>query len=541
MEKPPVYKRPKKPLWTFNSVRATGGSMVNYPHLRLVPASAQKEGTHPEDPGEALALTIQEALRKFQEIAMHMLSSGIPSDPGALMELEKRLHQEIARECIDPVVCRFVILALDSPEVAGKAKEIIANTPFIRLQSSHETVRITLLGGSRLNVISPYYLVRPPKGRGRPRRKGSRGKGGKGIYPFLDVLGIHSRVTPALAGEVGRLVALEPFEEAVSSLRHRGIHLGQKTVSRIANRIARRGIEYRERLKVATCKGYCGHEVEGKRLVISTDGGRIRTRVSRKRGRLRKSGAHGFDAPWREPKVITIYEIDDRGHKKKSGVVRYDVTMGNADETFSLIETYLISIGAQYAKDWTFICDGACWIWDRVPALVESVGYDMSKVAQIVDFYHAVEHLNKISDEINGWKRKKRKRWFNAMRAILKKGEVMRLIEECAPLCRGRNARKIRRELQYFEKNEKRMNYSLFREEARPIGSGAVESCVRRVVNLRFKGNGIFWKEETAEGLLHLRAQLLSGRWDTYISSLLEPKNSWFNEKPSNQVWREAA
>jgi hypothetical protein len=48
-----------------------------------------------------------------------------------------------------------------------------------------------------------------------------------------------------------------------------------------------------------------------------------------------------------------------------------------------------------------------------------------------------------------------------------------------------------------------------------PIGSGAVESAVRRVINLRLKSPCIFWTEETAEEmLLLLRAYYKSGRWN---------------------------
>ena len=54
-----------------------------------------------------------------------------------------------------------------------------------------------------------------------------------------------------------------------------------------------------------------------------------------------------------------------------------------------------------------------------------------------------------------------------------------------------------------------------------PIGSGAVESCIRRVVNLRMKSPSTFWDEENAEGIMHLRALYKSGRWDeTFMQAL---------------------
>jgi hypothetical protein len=516
--------------------------MMNCPHLSIVPALSEIK-VRTENPLGDLASTVQAVTQKFQEIVKNAVIAGIPSHGGSLLELEKRLHQEIARECVDPVVMSFIARAHSSPEVQSQAREIVENTPHIRLQNSQETVNITLLGGSKLTLCTPYYLTRPPKGRGRPRKRGKRGKSGNGRYPSLEALGIFFRATPALVSEVGRLVLLEPIETVINSLTYRGIHLGEKVVTRIAFQLSHRGIDYRASLKKAIEAGYRGNEACGKRLVICTDGGRIRMRVPKRKGRRLKSGARGFNAPWREPKVITIYEIDAEGWKRNRGLLRYDATMGDADETFALIATHLLSIGGQHAEEWIFICDGACWIWERVPALIEAVGFDKEKVTQIVDFYHAMEHLHALSDEIGGMKKRQKLRWFNRMKNFLKSGQIKELLRECEPLCRGRNAKQIRKLLPYFDKNKKRMDYAAFKAQAKPIGSGAVESCVRRVVNLRFKGNGIFWKENTAEGLLHMRAQLLSGQWDSYILKLLKPKDHWFapEQKPSTQVLEVAA
>jgi hypothetical protein len=71
------------------------------------------------------------------------------------------------------------------------------------------------------------------------------------------------------------------------------------------------------------------------------------------------------------------------------------------------------------------------------------------------------------------------------------------------------------------------MRYAAFRAANIPMGSGAVESCVRRMVNLRMKGNGIFWRLENAERLLFLRSQMLSGRWDAFIDNILRPLQLW--------------
>jgi len=66
------------------------------------------------------------------------------------------------------------------------------------------------------------------------------------------------------------------------------------------------------------------------------------------------------------------------------------------------------------------------------------------------------------------------------------------------------------------------MKYAWYRRRRIPICSGAVESCIRRVVNLRMKESGIFWLQENAETFLHLRSQYKAGRWDKTILNMLE-------------------
>jgi hypothetical protein len=70
-------------------------------------------------------------------------------------------------------------------------------------------------------------------------------------------------------------------------------------------------------------------------------------------------------------------------------------------------------------------------------------------------------------------------------------------------------------EREYFVRNKHRMRYQVLKEQSLPIGSGAIESAIRRVVNLRLKGASIYWLEATAEAMLLLRAYYKAGRWNT--------------------------
>jgi len=72
----------------------------------------------------------------------------------------------------------------------------------------------------------------------------------------------------------------------------------------------------------------------------------------------------------------------------------------------------------------------------------------------------------------------------------------------------------------YFARHEKRMTYEQFKANHIPCGSGAVESAIRRVINLRLKAAGTFWTKEMAECFLWLRSQLVSGRWHIVMKNI---------------------
>jgi hypothetical protein len=77
-------------------------------------------------------------------------------------------------------------------------------------------------------------------------------------------------------------------------------------------------------------------------------------------------------------------------------------------------------------------------------------------------------------------------------------------------------------DINYLERHGKagHLDYAKFRRRKLPVGSGAIESAIRRVINLRMKGNSIFWKEENAEGMLVLRGLVLSRRWKEVFAKI---------------------
>jgi len=89
---------------------------------------------------------------------------------------------------------------------------------------------------------------------------------------------------------------------------------------------------------------------------------------------------------------------------------------------------------------------------------------------------------------------------------------VKQVIAAVQMICRGRNSKAIRTHLRYLIKHQSRMAYAKLMAMKLPIGSGAIESTVRRVVNLRLKGPSIFWCRASAEAILLLRSHYKAGR-----------------------------
>lgn len=326
---------------------------------------------------------------------------------------------------------------------------------------------------------------------------------------MLVLLGVYDHCTPCLASEISTMATiLSSFDETSQVLKDRGTEIGINTIRSITH-------HYAQRAKVVQ-KGQQGsfkETVSGCRVVVSTDGGRIRIRKD-KRGPKTKKGRNRYTTDWREPKLLIIYRVNEKGEMDRSFCPFIEGTFKGPNAIFGLLRYYLGRLGIRKADKILFVADGARWIWNRIPELIASLRISPNQFYELVDFYHAVEHLGKAAALRKGWKSSERTHWITKHRRLLLKGKVDKVIEAIGQICRGRGSKKLRRELNYFMRNRKRMLYSTISGLGLPIGSGAMESAIRRVVNLRLKGASIYWLRETAEAMLLLRSYYKSGRWN---------------------------
>jgi hypothetical protein len=342
------------------------------------------------------------------------------------------------------------------------------------------------------------------------------------MYPELAVLGISDGSTPALVSLVGRQCALLPsYQIARRELAARGTALGIKVVHRIARQLGAAVLTCRQRDLQRWRDGTLtpGTELVGRRVAAQVDGGRtrVRTLIRKQKGRGKgKKQRRRYQVQWREPKLLIIFEIDERGRLKKKTQPWIDGTFAGPDEAMELLAFHLHRLGATRAKVVVFVSDGAPWIWERLDWVQRRVGLQARRVVRVLDWCHAVHNLS-LALEALGLAADERQRLYGELRGWLHEGWWSLVLDELET--RGRAAghpKDLEQPLAYLTKHGEagHLEYKRLRRRGLPRGSGAVESAIRRVINLRLKGPGLLWEEDNAEGALVLRAAAVTERWD---------------------------
>ena len=381
------------------------------------------------------------------------------------------------------------------------------------------------MGGLILWVSTLYCAPSPRCGKGR-------GEHGGGLHPELAVFGIHHGQSAALTSLVARQSTLMPsFELARQELARDGRKLNIKAVHRSTHRLGQQLLIARrsdlERYRDGQLPA--GTQFAGQRIVVQLDGGRVRlrkvTRQQKGRGKAKKQKRR-YQGQWREPKLLTIFAIDAKGQMVRKSRARIDGTFAGPDEMMELVAMHLHRLGAAKAAVVVFVSDGAPWIWERLDWVVQRVGLESKRVAYALDWCHALHHVGLALAAV-GLPEAEHRRVFKKLRKWLKQGEAAAVLNELERLGEGAGVLEaMATPVAYLDKHLEagHLDYDKMRKRGLPIGSGAIESAIRRVVNQRLKGNGLMWCEDNAEGMLLLRAAALTGRWDEAVQQALQSK-----------------
>jgi len=373
---------------------------------------------------------------------------------------------------------------------------------------------VRTLGGQVVSVKTAYAVAKPRS----VEPLEIRGDQGTGVYPVLDLLGIVGRSTPALRLLVSRtVVEANSVTSARDLLAASGVDIDHKAALRLTYVATEDALRARKSAVDSVKHGIRG-ELSGRRVIATVDGGRVLLR-HRVAGRPRKGGRKRFITEWREPKVLTIYVVDAHGKRDRTVASVIDGTLGDANDVFALMRYHLLRLGAHEATELALVGDGAPWIWARAEALRAHLKLPPERFHQVIDYFHVVERLGELA-ALQGWSDDERNLWLGQQKRALKTCPI-EVVEQAVLALRYADDEARGREVEFWSRNRDRLRYAPALAAGIPIGSGAVESSVRRVINLRMKGASIAWTERHAEGVLHLRAYAKSSRWPELERTIL--------------------
>jgi len=250
------------------------------------------------------------------------------------------------------------------------------------------------------------------------------------------------------------------------------------------------------------------------RLYGSMDAAKVRIEPRPKKG---EEKAEHED--WRDMKVLCWYEVETvspaqrstRQRKKaireqavlRAKNMRYFCDITDADDFGKLLWATGCTVNADLSPELVFLGDGAVWIWNLV-------AHYYANAVQIVDWYHAEEHLEGVAMAAFEAP-SERTPWIEAVTQSLWDGQVEDVIIACEAL--AQSCPKAHQAVTYFTNNSERMRYDKFRAAGFMIGSGTIESGCKQIVSHRLKLPGAQWEVAGAVQTAKARAVWLSGQW----------------------------
>jgi hypothetical protein len=322
-------------------------------------------------------------------------------------------------------------------------------------------------------------------------------------------------LSPGLRAMVARAAAAVPFATAGALLAElAGIGLTTKRIERSAEAdgaAASAAID-------AQADAICSRQVMPlpppaplpDMLYIAVDGTGVPMVAAATKGRPGK-GPDG-QAHTREVKLACCFtqtSLDEEGNPVRDpGSSSYLATFGPAGRFGQLAAAEARRRGSARIRQLVVLGDGAAWIWNIAGELFPAA-------TQIVDLYHAREHVHDLAALAARLLRKSHPTWLAERLEELDAGDIPALLAAGRALkFIGSLARERDTQLGYFEVNAHRMRYAHFRDLGMFVGSGAVEAGCKAVIGQRLKLSGMRWNIPGATAIATLRCQEASNRWE---------------------------
>lgn len=331
-----------------------------------------------------------------------------------------------------------------------------------------------------------------------------------GIDPANDIFNIYEghKVTLHLAEEITRTAQKNScYQEAKKDLEHYlGIKISESLIVEITEDVGQQ--LYQKELKQASSiiEDYEEHipdvkqtEKENCTLCILGDGSMVSI--------LEEQGA-----VWRENKLGLVFK-DNKTLERIDGKniiteKEYVSHLGGTEKFKSLLFKAAINKGYGTTTNVVFLGDGAQWLWNICDELFPDA-------VQILDYYHLKENVYGFAEYLHPNNEDQREQWSENILNEIEKGNVDEVIENLPENIdiEDDNNQYVPNLRTYLQNNKDRINYEEYRDQGFYIGSGAVESGHKKVIQQRLKQPGMHWDKDNCQSVASLRTKYCSDQW----------------------------
>ena len=444
---------------------------------------------------EVLQSPASQRLREFLQARRQAWQQETPD----FEQFERELHEHIMnleRECVAEELARYDVSA-ERIAVGGVSYQPVLQSAETYL-SSAGPVRVE------------RHLYRPA------------GRNAKSICPLELRAGIIKGYwTPRAARHGAFVMAQLPASQAEALFAELGaMQPSRSTLDRLPRTVSAHWEAHRAEWEAAV-QGQETVPAEATTLAISVDGvmAPLKPHAAERVAKRAAAGKHASGPTgYREVGCGTLTLYDHEGERLQT--IRYarmpEQKKVTLEEQLQAEAQAILGVRPDLQR--VYLADGAKSNWELLAEVEQAVGGRAGRGLQIVDFYHACEHLKRGCDAIWGQSTVRGQAEFARLKVLLKEADdgaehISRTLRYHAGRATGVRRKRIRPELTYFRNQRERMHYAAYQRRHLPIASGVMEAACKTLVTQRLKGSGMAWTRAGGQAILTLRSLLQSGRW----------------------------
>ena len=327
---------------------------------------------------------------------------------------------------------------------------------------------------------------------------------------YLGLAGLPFKITPpamlSIAFWAQNQCSYQRAEAMLSDVAH--IKVDSDTIRNVTNYVGgfvfKRDCERaNEAYRLLNNGELCFHKKWDGVLYIEADGAALNTRSK-----------NDADSTWRENKLCEVFSsnnirfwIDKKGERQHRILKKeYASYIGQASEFKKHVLACALRGGYGHFMVTVFLSDGAIWIRNMVEELFPDAQH-------ILDFFHLCENVNTFAKQYFKADEYRRHDWAKDMCEALRASDSKNVLKELESLNSDLLANCSFNLHRYISNNKNNIDYAEYEKKGYFIGSGAIESANKTILQDRLKRAGMRWNTDTAQAMLSLKSKCESNLW----------------------------